>query len=558
MTALFKQPVGIIGSQTGLVVRAVGPAAIVVCVLVLATLSLLLTAPTDGDFWWNDAPRHAMDGVFVKDLVAAHPVHDPVQWAIDYYLKRPALAIMFYPPLFAGAEAIAFALFGVSQFVAQSTVSLFILLLASSTYTLSRMLLPRWSAVGAALLVIGSPETAFWGRQVMLDVPAYALIVTSGCCLAMYLKGGRPLLIYLTTLFLLAAIYTKYNAGVLAPALAMTFVVVKGKGAFRDRHAILAGALALLGLLPAFFAQLKFGAVNRDSVSGLTDTLPLNTLECWLYYIKLLPSQLGLIPVLLGIGGLALMVKRSVRSRDRWVYGLLLAWIAVGYLCFTLISVKEPRHSIMALLPLAVAAPLFVHAILPKSLGEGAGLLLGVVTLAYTLLFCPVSRIEGYQDIATYLEDNVPPGGIVLYSGFRDANLIFDLATSRGRSDITVVRADKLLVTTKAGERRRGVKQADDSEATIAQMLRDLGASYFVIQPGFWGDLAVMDRFDKVISGPDYRKTGHFALSGNLSTQDGIQGIDIFRPTYEVSAKPHGISIDMPLASQRFEGTIGR
>ena len=139
------------GAETGLLARVVRPATLAPLVLLVACLSLLATAPVDGDFAWGDAPRHAMNGVFVMDLVAAHPIHDPVQWAIHYYLMRPALTIMFYPPLFHAVEAVAFATFGVSHFVAQFTVFLFVVLLAASVYSLARLVLPRWSAVGAAL-----------------------------------------------------------------------------------------------------------------------------------------------------------------------------------------------------------------------------------------------------------------------------------------------------------------------------------------------------------------------------------------------------------------------
>jgi hypothetical protein len=281
----------------------------------------------------------------------------------------------------------------------------------------------------------------------------------------------------------------------------------------------------------------------------------LDSLACWLFYLKTLPGQLGWLTVLLGVAGLILVVKRTVAGKDRWAYALLLAWLAVGYLFFTLISVKEPRHSIMVLLPLTIAAPLFLVAVLPKPLGEPAGLALGIGTLLYTLTFCPVPRVEGYQDIASYLSKNVPHNGVVLYSGYRDANLIFDLATIASRSDITIIRADKLLLSVPAGERRRGITQSADDEARIAQTLRDLGASYLVVQPGFWSDLAVMGRFDTVVNGPDYGKAAHFGLSGDLSTQDGTQGIDILRPTYPVVPHAGRISIDMPLAGQRFEGT---
>ena len=527
----------------------------VVVILSAACIALLLTAPVNGDFWNSDA-RHALNGEFVRAFVAAHPLHQPVQWAIDYYLRRPALTIMFYPPLFYVTEAAAFTLFGFSQFVAQLTVSLFVLMLALSAYYLSRMFLPRWSAVGAALLVIGAPGAAFWARQVMLDVPAYGLIAVSAACLTAYLSHGHRVTIYLAALFLLAGIYTKYNAGFIAPAFAATFVAAKGRAALRDRHALIAGVLAGVGVLPALAMLLRFGAADVASLSGLQDTPTFDSLAYWLFYLKALPGQLGWTTVLLGVGGLVLIFKRLIGGRDRWTYTLLLSWLLVGYLFFTLISLKDTRYTIMVLLPLAIAAPLFLLVTLPKWLGAPAGLALGIGTLLYTLLLCPTPRVEGYREIASYLAKNVPQNGLVLYSGYRDGNLIFDLSTIRGRSDITIVRADKLLLSVPSGEMRRGVKQADYDQATIARMLRDLGASFFVVQPDFWSDIGIMTRFGKVVEGSDYVNVAHFELSGRSSTQDGQRGIDILRPTYIVTRKSVPISIDMPIAGQRFEGTI--
>src|SRR5271163_3092826 len=69
-------------------------------ILACACAILLLTAPTNGDFWWFDAPGHAMNGVFVRDFVAAMPWRDPVGFAIDYYMRYPAVTVLFYPPLF--------------------------------------------------------------------------------------------------------------------------------------------------------------------------------------------------------------------------------------------------------------------------------------------------------------------------------------------------------------------------------------------------------------------------------------------------------------------------
>ena len=542
--------------------------ATVAAVLLLACFALLMTAPVAGNFSNSDAPRHALNGLFVRDFLAAHPLHNPAGWAIDYYLKRPALTILFYPPLFYGVEAIAFTLFGFSHIVAQSIIASYMLLLAVSSYGLARQLLPRWSALGAALLVIGMPETANWGRQVMLDIPAYSLIVTSAWCLSLYIRFNRPHTIYLAGAFLLAAIYTKYNSGFVAPALAAGFFTARGRQGFRDRHALIAVALVALGMVPVAFLILKYGSRNLESVSGFAGMLPLNSLDCWLFYLRALPGQIGLVPLALAAGGLIPLVMRTRRKApneagesgagQNWLAVLLLVWLAVGYLFYSLISLKETRDTIMVFLPLAFAAPLFLYQLLPKNFGEFAGLALGVSTLAYTLLIYPVMRVDGYREVASYLAMHAPDDGLVAYFGYRDANLIFDLSDIPARNDIAVVRIDKLLLSAPVGDQRRGVKQVNYTEAGLAEMLRGSGVSYFVAQPGFWSEFEVMARFDRIIHGPDYEKVAHFDITGDLSTQDGVGGVDIFRPTYPVNKKSAPVSIDMPFLGQRFVGTPGK
>ncbi len=57
--------------------------AVAAAVFLVGVLLLFITAPHHGEFWWSDAPRHALNGVFIKDLVAAMPAH-PAAWAMQY------------------------------------------------------------------------------------------------------------------------------------------------------------------------------------------------------------------------------------------------------------------------------------------------------------------------------------------------------------------------------------------------------------------------------------------------------------------------------------------
>jgi 4-amino-4-deoxy-L-arabinose transferase-like glycosyltransferase len=529
---------------------------LVAACLVLATAALFFTAPMDGDFWWSDAPRHAMDGLFMRDLLLAHPFHHPAAWAIGYYVRHPALTILFYPPLFPTVEAGFFLVFGASHACAQVTVACFILLLGTAAYGLARMMLPRLAALGCALLVIGAPEAAFWGRQVMLDVPAYALGTAAAYCLAQYLREGRPGFFYASLLALDAAIYTKYNAAIVAPAFVLSFCLARPWQIWRDRHVMAALALAAMGLLPAVWLFYRFGRVNMQSVTGSNGLIASGHAHPWLYYAAQLPAQLGWVPLCIGVAGLFLLARAAIRERGV-LPALLLGWLVCSYAAFSLIDLKAPRFDLMILLPLSVAACAAPCQWLPRSVGSPTALALGAGTLAYSLIFQPMPRVTGYRDIALWLAAHAPPHAVVVYDGYRDANLVFDLMTAAARPDIAVVRADKLLLSVPAGERAtRGVTAHKTDASKIAAMLQQIGPDFVVVQPGFWADLPNMALFQQAIAPPAYRQTAAFPVTGTLSGQDGTAGIVIYQPTAPAAHGNTPLLMDMPDIGSSFGGSV--
>ena len=70
-----------------------------------------------GEFWMPDESRHAMDGVFILDIVkdiSNHKVKGLREYAEKYFWKYPALGINRYPPVFSSVEAVFFAVMEVS------------------------------------------------------------------------------------------------------------------------------------------------------------------------------------------------------------------------------------------------------------------------------------------------------------------------------------------------------------------------------------------------------------------------------------------------------------
>jgi hypothetical protein len=518
--------------------------------LFLATAALFFTAPIAGDFWWSDAPRHAMDGLFIRDLILAHPVHDPAGWAVAYYLRHPAITVLFYPPLFPAVEAVFFLVFGASHACAQLTVCCFTLLLAAASYGVARMMMPALAATGCALLVIGAPETALWGRQVMLDIPAYALSVAAGFSFLRYLQTDRIRFLYGALLAFDASIYTKYNAAILAPAFVVAYLCRYPWQVWRRKDVVWALGLAAVGLLPAVFLFLKFGQVNVQSVTGVGSLLPPGGGGRFLYYAAQLPGQLGwapLVPAILGLFFLA-------RFGRRWLGVFLIVWLASAYVAFSLISLKSSRFDLPVLFPLSLAAGVALCRVVPPRISGVAMLALGAGVLGDSVFFQDVPHVDGYRQVALWLGARAPANALVLYDGYRDGNLVFDLMTSASRPDIAVVRADKLMLSVPVGERNtRGVAQrAVDPAKLVSRVAPD----FIVVQPGFWADLQNMAAFEAAVAPPAYRAVAAFSITGQLSGQDGKQGVVIYQPVVPPVHGSAALSVDMPDIGRHFDGAL--
>ncbi len=527
-------------------------------VLLVASGILLATSPTDGDFSWSDAPRHALNGAFVKDFVASLPWRHPVAWAENYYLQYPALSILFYPPLFYFFEAAVYAVFGVSHLASQATVAAFYAFLGLGVYRLARLWLPRFTALGAALMLMGAPEVALWGRQVMLDIPAMAWLVWGVWACAKFMRAGRGADLAFGAAMLLAALYTKYDVVFIAPVVMLTLVAARGVGILRDRRVLWTGWAAAIGALPAVYLALEFGMANFQSVDDLAGELPRWSLAAWQFYPDLLPQILGWPVLALALAGAGLLLAGRLPAfkssgTGNWPAWLLLGWIALGYVFFSAIAVREPRHILTVMPPFAILAASVLDRLLSRRSAGLAACLIGICMLAWSVFECPVPVVTGYQELADYVAGHAPPNEVVLFSGYRDGNFIFDLRAREDRRDISTLRADKLLLRV-AIERRRGVGDNGYSEDEIKRMIRGLGVSLVVAQDGFWNDLAEMRRFENVLANPDFIVVAHFPIGGTMGRID--KSFTVYRPAYPVESGKTDLGIDMPIIGGKFQGQI--
>ncbi len=524
-------------------------------VFLMGALLLFVTAPHHGEFWWSDAPRHALNGVFVKDLITAMPAH-PAAWAMQYYVKYPALTILFYPPLFYLVSAPFYALFGVSHATALSVVLVHYFALAFGLYLLARCWVSPLAAIAVGLSVMASPGIAFWGRQVMLEVPSVTFAVWAALMLRHHITGSRPGVLYLAMFLLLCATYTKITTIFLFPLFALVLLVAQGPGVLRERHTWIVAALTVVGLIPVIYLTVAFGGANVQSVVGIPDAaVSRDSVAGWIWYARQVPWQLGWPLLALAILIVPLAVAGRLPARftrsDRVLLG---GWILLGYVFLSAIDLKEARHAVVILPPVLLAAGLSLDALLPSRVAGLALLALVIGTGIYTWREAPAPSVDGYREAAEWIAREAPKDAVVLFSGKRDGSFILNMRTIETRRDISVLRADKLLLNV-AVRRTLGVQQQPLSEQDIGDLLDKDGVSYVVAQDDFWTDLPVMARLQTLLRSPHFAETTQIPVVANIPTED--TNLRIYRNLGNVTPGPHTVDLHLPIIGETVKGTIG-
>lgn len=525
-----------------------------VILIFLVSLAYFISSPHDGNFCWSDAPRHALDGVFYLDFFKDLPFKDPIAYAYEYYVHYPALTILFYPPFFAVIEAAFYSIFGISHSTAQLTVSFFVFLTGLGAFQLSRRWLPVGHALSVALLLMGCYELALWGRQVMLDVPAYAFLLWSAVILFQYLDTQSSKLLYILAIVFSLGVYTKLNIIFIFPIYIATIFYKFGWSVIKDRHVWGAGLLFTIIVFPWIVITLKYGQVNMNAALGgqATGELSRHSWEGWLFYIQAVPRQIGVLPSMLALSYVILTAINKQWRLPKTDIFFVFGWILWGYVFFSLIALKEQRHSIFILYPIVLLSILIIYKIFNHR--KFSCLISIAVALFYlidSLFFKQTPYIDGYKEAANFTAQYAPPHSAVLFSGYRDGSFIYNMRTHSERSDLTILRADKFLLKV-AVKREMGIKEKILTEQGIREWINKSGVHYIVNQPNFWDDLNVMQKFQNVLESAQFEKIKTIYIQGNINHKD--KKLIIYKNTGVVEKVPELITIELPIIGIKIKG----
>jgi hypothetical protein len=451
--------------------------------LVALVLYYFLTTPTAGDFWWYDSPRHAMNGVFLRDFVMEGGLLHPIRFASSYYEQYPGINIGFYPPFFYMTSVPFLMLFGASHAVSQAVVALYALGLGVVVVLLCRRLMDQVTASAVALCVLLLAPIALWSRQVQLDVPALALFAFTAYALIRHLDDGKQTWLFVAAAALGLSVLTRVQGVFMAPVW-LYFIFIRpypARPTFGRR--VLATLLAGVIALPAIAMAVYFARVNKSLATAMPGMPSLWSVGNWTWYARMLPSQLTWPGVAFLLAGLAAAVWLGYRRQASLEVKVIAAFGVCAWLFFTVVSNKDPRFNLpgaVFLFVLAACALRAAHATAARVVVPA----LAVWLVAHLFVQQPVPYVRGYEQAAAVVAKIAPPSSNVLVSAHRDGNFIYDLRTQAARRDIGVVRADKALVEIKI-VRELGVHDNRLSQDDILALLDKHKVETVVLQSGY-------------------------------------------------------------------------
>jgi hypothetical protein len=306
-------------------------------------------------------------------------------------------------------------------------------------------------------------------------------------------------------------------------------------------------------LLPLVGLTFFFGSMNAELATNKAGG-PGDFWSHIVYYATLLPGQVGWL--VLGLATLFIAVEIA-RPQKGWQDPLLLTALSLfvaGYIFFTAIALKDERYTIHIVAILALFAVAAVFLVAPRPFANVLALVFGLSLFAYGVSSVQVPRIDGHRAAAEFVAGASPQNSTVLFHGQRSASFVFNLRALAGRSDIHVLRAEKLLVHYRQGRmpgRDDDVWPLDVSLSQIESYFPRYRIAYAVFESGFWVDIPTITSLESVLLKPPFTQVRSIPVEANVHHND--RELRIYRNDGPLAATRERYALDMPLIGTRFE-----
>jgi 4-amino-4-deoxy-L-arabinose transferase-like glycosyltransferase len=430
----------------------------------------------------TDAARHAMNGVFVRDLIASGQFLHPIEYGKQFYSHLPALSMPYHPPLFPAIEAVFFAVFGVNVLAARLSVAV---LCAITVFLFYRLVVDtcRSHAVAASSVIIffSMKMTQMLASDTMLEVPSLAFTIA-----ALYLLRNLDrgyLLRYAIGFAVLAgaAVWTKQHAVFLALVPFLYAILARRFRLLAAPALWLSSVLLGIEVLALSLLAIPFKGTGVDQVSPTNEIVEIFA-HNFIYYADVFRSDIGVLGVGLFVAAFLWTLYLHRGSELNGKIYLYVSWAAAAFLLLLLIGPYDPRYLFYMYPPLIVLACVTttrVSAALAPRLNSGYAPLAAAAVFAAAELTGP-SYLTGPSQAAAALGGQQVKR--VLYCGDTDGSFMFAVRSQDRALRTIVIAGDKLDETVftsdhiEAFARRYGIDHIVIEKISRARPWDKLGA----------------------------------------------------------------------------------
>jgi len=511
-------------------------------ILFIASILIFGLDLNSGGFWWTDESRHAMDGVFILDLLKDRPFSRLYDYTVEYFVHYPALGFTWYLPFFALVESFFFSVFGISAATARFTELFFILLAILAWYAWAKPIWGRIPVFFSICLFLVSPQVILWSRAVMLEVPALAMMMLSLYAFSCYLKKPSHWLSIVTGLIIGSMLLTKQLTVLLFPILLAEIWV---SGAWKKviqlksltGSVIIAMALAIVAMHAMKFGSTAMGQLESNAGGIISiERFGSNFKAAWEAYP--LPFWF-----LIGAGVAAMMKAKRQRSDF-----ILMAWIISWFVLFAIFSnyyANTLRYTIYMTPAVALISTRWLSEITSASIKKYAIVLLTIFYSGYSLARINEQAlfVNGYEKAAAYVLAS-PSKAPILFCCKHDGNFIFDTRIGDPKRNKIILRADKILVSI-ATMKVFGVKSYVTSDKDIFDLLDRYGIELIVAENKDIVETPELTRLIELLKTDAFEKLKSIDISTNVPQFTDLS-VNIYRYKNSKPIANNEIEIPMP------------
>lgn len=500
-----------------------------------------------------DEPAHLITALMVRDFLAGMDYRHPWQFAAEYYLHYPKVAIGHWPPALYATAGVWFLIFGASRATALLLIAIFAAATGTLLYFAGKRLIGRWAGGLAALLFLASPLVQGSSARFMTEHLVTLTMLASTLWFARFARTERVGDGFGFGIVAALAILTHGSGWALAVVPGLTIALTRKWHLLRCSGLWLATLPVLAICIPWYV--FTFRTVEAVQVDGDL-SFRLELIEAFSRYLY---NGLGIAVLLLAAVGFYAKIIRPWRSRAVEGEWAALAGLAIGILALhcAVAAALEARYMV-ALVPsivLFAAAGIAQVSVwllrifplrLPVSFGLSLGVLLAFAVQSFAL---PMNlRNTGYETLAADISaklEHIPQVWLISSGSIGEGSLIAAIALHEKRPGTFALRGSKILVSEDwVGRNNRDLYDTPDK---LAALLNSIPVAIVAIDDRVppYEHRPYHDRLRALIAGSDaqWEQIGSYTLVRGQSVFANAVRVYARRPVSALIRDPPAIHI---------------